>query len=286
MSLFNQRIVSFTLALLLIGFAGSASANALQDIQQRGTITIGVHTTHAPYGFIDAQGKNSGFGIDLARYVALKLLGSEDAVKFVPVTPANRIPYLRKGRVDVVIATLSETEKRRRVIDYTDDYYASGASVLTPKDADIHSWDDLKGKKVCGLQGAFYNTQFSKMGLHMVNFDNTSAAYQALKENRCAGFAFDVTQLVGKLRQSWWKEHYHMATPAILVTPMGMGARKGNDALRKALNKVILQMEASGYIYALETKWDIPHTKFVVEHMDKARQKLQSEQPKAVSDQS
>lgn len=274
MSIFSTRIVSILLVMLLTGFAAEAFANALDDIRDRGVISVGVHTAHAPYGFIDAQGKNVGLGIDLAHYVALKLLGSEDAVHFVPVLAANRIPYLQQGRIDVIIATLSDTPKRRKVIDYTRDYYASGATVLAAKSADIHTWKDLKDKKVCGLQGAFYNTHFSEMGLHMLNFANTTDAYQALKEHRCIGFAFDVTQIVGRLQQPWWRAHYHMATPPILVTPMGMGVRKGDDALREALNKIILQMETSGYIYALETKWDIPHTRFVITHMQKAQREL------------
>lgn len=274
MPMLSKRIITVLLVMLLAGFAVEASANALDEIRDRGFISIGVHTTHAPYGFIDAQGDNAGFGVDLAHYVALKLLGSADAVHFVPVLAANRIPYLQQGRVDVIIATLSETPKRRKVIDYTRDYYASGATVLAAKSSDIHTWKDLKGKQVCGLQGAFYNTHFSKMGLHMLNFANTPDAYQALRDHRCIGFAFDVTQIVGKLQQPWWRAHYHMATPPILITPMGMGVRKGNDALREALNKIILHMEASVYIYALEAKWDIPHTRFVITHMQKARREL------------
>ncbi len=279
----SQHITALLFVLLLTAFAVQASANTLDDIRDRGTISVGVHTTHAPYGFIDAQGNNAGFGIDLARYVALKLLGSEDAVDFVPVLAANRIPYLKQGRIDVIIATLSETEKRKKVIDYTRAYYASGASVLTAKDAPIHDWKDLKGKKVCGLQGAFYNTHFSEMGLNMINFATTPEAYKALEDHRCIGFAFDVTQLVGKLREPKWQEHYHMATPPILVTPMGIGVRKGDDALRKALDRIILQMEASGFIYALEAKWDIPHTRFVIEHWQKARHELGMSPEPAVS---
>lgn len=284
MSMLVRRNLFMLLALLLAGFAVAASANELDAIRDRGTISMGVHTSHAPYGFIDAQGRNTGLGIDLAHYIALKLLGSEDAVQFVPVSPANRIPYLRQGRVDVVIATLSETPKRRKVIDYTRDYYASGATALAAKDSGIDAWTDLKGKKVCGLQGAFYNTEFSKMGLDMVNFANTVGAYKALKAHRCIAFAFDVSQIVGKLRQPWWRAHYHMATPSILVTPMGMGIRKGNEALRHALNKIILQMEASGYIYALQTKWDIPHTQFVIKHMQDARKKLGTSKQISASD--
>jgi polar amino acid transport system substrate-binding protein len=274
MSILTKRVLLISLALLILAFTVVASANALNDIRKRGSISIGIHASHVPFGFIDSQGKNAGLEIDISHYVALKLLGSSSAIRFVPVTPTNRIPYIKRGNVDAVIATFSNTAKRRKVIDFTNNYYASGATLLAAKNSGIHAWKDVKGKKVCGVQGSYYNTHFSKMGLDMVNFPDTVEAYKALKGHRCIGIAFDSAQIVGKLKQSWWHKHYHMATSTIMIVPMGMGVRKGNDALRQALNKIILQMEASGYIYALQTKWGIPHTRFVIKHMLEARKKL------------
>jgi polar amino acid transport system substrate-binding protein len=251
----------------------AAYANTLDDIKSRGKIIIGVKADYPPFGSVNAQGKNAGFGIDIAHYVALKLLGSEEAVKLVPVVASNRIQFLRQGRIDLMIATTSITKKRAKVINFSHPYYSSGTSVMARKDSGIQSWDDLKGKKVCGIQGSFYNTQLSKMGLHLVNFPGTAEVTNALKSHRCIGFAYDDASLAGFLRKPQFK-NYTLVTKTILQTPWGMGIRKGDNALLKAVNNIILHMEASGYIYALQTKWGIPHSKAVVQQMQKARQKL------------
>lgn len=273
MSKLTKFILSLFAVWVSIGLVAAAYANTLDDIKDRGKIIIGVKADYPPFGFVNAQGNNVGLGIDIAHYMALKLLGSEDAVQLVPVVASNRIQYLRQGRIDLMIATASITEKRAKVIDFSRGYYASGTTVMAAKDAGIKSWDDLKGKKVCGIQGSFYNTQLSKMGLDLVNFPGTAEVTNALKAHRCIGFAYDNASLAGFLQKPEFS-NYTIVTKPILQTPWGMGVRKGEGDLLKAVNNVILKMEASGYIYALETKWNIPHTAFVVQQMQEARKKL------------
>ncbi len=273
MSRLTKLAFSLLAVVVGVGLMAAAYANTLDDIKSRGKVVIGVKADYPPFGFIDAQGKNAGLGVDIARYVALKLLGSEDAVELVPVVASNRIQYLRQGRIDLMIATVSITDKRKKVINFSRGYYASGTTAMAAKDAGIKSWDDLKGKKVCGIQGSFYNTKLTKMGLDLVNFPGTAEVTNALKAHRCIAFAYDNASLLGFLRKPDFS-NYAIVTKPILVTPFGIGVRKGDDALLKAVNDIILKMEASAYVYALEAKWNIPHIDFVAEHMQKARQKL------------
>lgn len=259
-------------ASLAVGVFTAAQADTLSDIKSRGKLIVGVKADYKPFGYVDANGKNVGLEIDIAHYLALKLLGSPDDLQLVPVTASNRIEYLRQGRIDLTLATMSDTKKRQQVIDFSRDYYASGTALMTRKQANIHSWADAKGKKVCGIQGSFYNTELSKRGIQMVNYPSTSEVYKALKDHRCIGFAYDDSALVGKLLDPAWGKTWHIATPAILETPWGIGIRKGEDALKKQVDGIVKQMESSGYIYALQTKWGIPHTDYVKKAMQDAQQ--------------
>ena len=244
-----------------------------EKIKENDKIVIGVKTDYAPFGFIDENGQNAGLEIDIARNLTKELLGSEEKVEFVPVVAANRIEFLQQGKVDLVIATMTDTEERREVIDFSENYYSAGTGLLTKKDSGIASWDDLKGKKVCGIQGSFYNKDLTERDIEMVNFPGTAEAYKALQEGRCIGFAYDDSALVGKLLEPEWSQDWHQPLNPILEQPWGMGIRKDDEAFLEAVNDEIIQMEAEGFIVEGEKKWKIPATKYAEERMKQAEEK-------------
>lgn len=248
--------------------------STLGEIKAKDKIVIGVKTDYAPFGFIDKDGKNAGLEIDIARKLTEEILDSEDKVEFVPVVAANRIEFLKQGKVDLVIATMTDTPERRQEIDFSENYYSAGTGLLTKKDNDIKTWEDLKGKKVCGVQGAFYNKDLTEMGIEMVNFPGTAEAYKAVKDGRCVGFAYDDSALAGKLQESEWSKDWHQPLEAILEEPWGMGVKKGKKELLTAVNDAILKMEAEGFIVEGEKKWKIPPTKYAKERMQKAKEKV------------
>jgi len=254
-----------------LGLAVNGWAGALDDIKKRGKIIIGVKADYVPYGFTDPSGKVTGLEIDKARYIALRLTGSENNLELVPVVAANRIEFLRQGRIDLILATMSDTAERREVIDFSVNHYSSGTNLLTRKDSGIKSWDDVKGKhKVCGIQGAFYNKPLTDMGVSMVNFAGTADVYKALQDGRCQAFAYDDSAIIGKLQDPAWTKDYHMPAETILATPWGMGIRKGDTEFKKAIDAIVMEWHRSGFILALETKWGISNTGWARQAHEKA----------------
>ncbi|MFP5480273.1 MAG: transporter substrate-binding domain-containing protein [Alphaproteobacteria bacterium] len=155
------------LAALLTG--GLAAADTLEDIKSAGKIVVGVKQDYRPWGYLDASGKIVGFEIDLAQDVATRLgVGLE----LVPVVASNRMEFLQQGKIDLIIATLGDTEERLKVIGMIEpNHYASGANVLAAKAAGIASWQDLSGKDICALQGSYYNKKVQQdYGANLVAF--------------------------------------------------------------------------------------------------------------------
>ena len=109
--------------------------------------------------------------------------GSGVKLELVPVVASNRMQFLQQGKIDLMIATMSDTPERRKIVDIVDpNYYGSGTNVLAPKTAKLTDWDQLKGKKVCLIQGAFYNKELQeKYGVEGVAFPGTAEAYAALQ---------------------------------------------------------------------------------------------------------
>ena len=133
------------LACLVVGAARPAAADGLDDIKAKGEISFGVKAEYKPFGFRDASGEIKGFEIDIATAIA-KALGVKP--KFEPVQDATRLPFITQGRVDVVIATMNDTPERRRTVGIIEPfYYASGASVLAPKSANLKTWEELQGQE-------------------------------------------------------------------------------------------------------------------------------------------
>src|SRR5258706_7070122 len=121
---------TLVLGMLVPGLAG---ADAMQDIKAKGTLVVGTKADYRPFGFLDPSGKIVGFELDLAADIA-KRLGVK--LELVPVVAANRIQFLQQGKIDLMIATMSDTPERRKIVDIVDpDYYASGTNVMAKKSA-------------------------------------------------------------------------------------------------------------------------------------------------------
>ena len=185
--MFN-RYFSIAAAGVVLGMlsATAATADALDDIKKKGVLVVGTKADYRPFGFLDPSGKIVGFEPDLAADVA-KRLGVK--LELVPVVASNRIQFLQQGKIDMMIATTSDTPDRRKIVDFIDpNYYGSGTNVLAPKSAALKNWEGLRGKKVCLIQGAFYNKELQeKYGVDGVAFPGTAEAYAALKNGNCVG---------------------------------------------------------------------------------------------------
>src|SRR5437588_8531650 len=135
--------------------AAPAAAQTLEKIKQRGVLIVGSKVDYKPFGFRDPSGAIVGFEPDIAKLVADKL-GVK--LEIEPVVSSNRMQFLQQGKIDLMIATMNDTAERRKTVGIIEpDYYASGVNVLANRKAAFKTWEQLKGQKICGIQGAWYN---------------------------------------------------------------------------------------------------------------------------------
>ncbi len=261
-----RKIVLSTVAMCAVLAAQNAVADTLATIKERDKLVVGVKNDYAPYGYLNEKGEIVGFEIELAKYVAKELLGSEDKIELVPVVAANRIEFLSAGRVDLVFATLGISPERDRVIDFTTQYVsAGGPSVMMANEAKIDSWDLFKGQPVCGIQGSYFNKKMTEeFGMKLVAFKNPPEAYRALKDNRCIGFVFDDITLRMKLREADWAG-YKIAVQPYEFAPMGGGIREGDVAFKEVVDKAIHKAEAEGKLIEWEKEFNMPASDYIAE---------------------
>ncbi len=255
-------------SLALSGMAvTTASADVLDTIKERGKLIVGVKADYKPYGYLDSSGAVIGIEPDLAKDVADRL-GVE--VEFVPVVSSNRMQFLEQGKIDLMIATMTDKPDRRKVVNIVDpNYYSSGTNILSLKSLGLKEWDDLSGKPVCGIQGAFYNKATSEnYGAEIVAFKGTAEAYAALQAGNCAAFVYDDSAIVAKAAEAEWSD-YEMPLQTIDDAPWGLAVQLGEDGFKELMSEMITEWHASGRILELETKWGVANTPFAQAMHDK-----------------
>ena len=122
-------------ALLLTPVGGRVAwADALEQVMESKKLRVAVPQDFPPYGFVGTDLKPQGYDIDMAQLIAAKL-GVK--VELVPVTSANRIPYLQTKKADLVISTLGKNPEREKVIDFTAAYSPFFHGVFAPAEVAV-----------------------------------------------------------------------------------------------------------------------------------------------------
>lgn len=266
--MFNAIRKTLVLAVTALAVTVAAHAeDALDRIKQSGKFAVGIKVDYRPFGYRNEKGEMLGLEHDLVADIASRLsakLGKKIEVEKVVVTAQNRMQFLQQGRIDFMMATMNDTPERRKILDIIDpNYYASGVNLLTRKSNNIKRWEDLKGKTVCTLQGAWYNKTLSeKYEFVPQAYAGVAEASQASFDNRCVGFLDDDAHGGSLLLGDDWKG-FEMPLQTQAEAPWGMAIAFGSPGLKEVLAQAANDWHSKGTIVELEKKWGIQPTKWV-----------------------
>lgn len=267
--MFHRLGLVLTALAALTAFTSLATeAGTLDDIKKKGVLVVGVKTDYPPWGGRDASGNAVGMEADMAADVA-KRLGVK--LELVPVVSSNRMQFLQQGKIDLMIATMSVNEERKKVVGIVEPlYYASGVAMLANKSVGIKSVADLKGKPVCAVQGAFYNREIQEKytGTELVAFKAVTENEQALSDKRCVAFVYDDVILVFKKNSEAdkWKDFDLVAIPEIPALPWGLAVKieELNEPWGKYMSDTVKDWLKTGFLLQLEKKWVGSNTDWLV----------------------
>ena len=150
------RLATAALLAMTLPASPFSHANGLNDVKARGKLIVGVKKDVPLWGYQDPRsGVISGMEVDLAQSLADRI-GVK--LEVVGLRSVERIDAIQSGRVDVLIATLSDTpERREQLTAVMPHYYSSGVNLLARKEENFREWMQLKNRKICGRRGSFYN---------------------------------------------------------------------------------------------------------------------------------
>lgn len=184
--------------------AQADNKSSIEEIKKRGTIKIGIFSDKPPFGYVDANGKNQGYDVYIAKRFAKDLLGDESKIEFVLLEPANRVEYLQTNKVDIILANFTVTDERKQKVDFANPYMKVALGVVSPEGEAITSVDQLKGKKLIVTKGTTAETYFTKNhpDVELLKFDQITQSFEALKDKRGAAYANDNTLLFAWARSN------------------------------------------------------------------------------------
>ena len=264
----NLFILGTSLALASPSLCAGENDRLIKVLEQ-GKLVVGVKVDYKPWGFRDVSGQIVGMEPDMAQDVADALAV---ALELVPVTSENRMRLLQQGKIDLIIATMSDVAKRRKVVGIVDpNYYSSGTNVMSPKKLRLKTWQSLKGRPVCGVHGAFYNRLIEeRYSARVIPFATVDEVLQTLRDGRCIAFVFDSALLIRHLASGDYDD-YEMPfrsedeTPWVVAVPLA----ELDNVWGRFMSGMLYWWHTSGRLIELEEKWGIPPTDYLEEQKRK-----------------
>ncbi|POD81800.1 ABC transporter glutamine-binding protein GlnH [Lactiplantibacillus plantarum subsp. plantarum] len=240
---------------------GSRQSLAKQDVltndKASKTITWGVKADTKLFGLMDVKDNQiKGVDADIATALTKRVLGKNATAKFVQVTSQTRIPLLKNGNIDAIIATMTITPEREKQVDFTNSYFDAGQSLLVKKGSAIKSVKDLNksGTKVLGVTGAnsVENIKKAAPKAKVLELSDYAQAMTALKSGQGVALTTDNGILYGMASQN---PGYEVVGGTFTKEPYGIAVNKGQEPLKKALNKALKEIEADGTYNRILKKW-------------------------------
>jgi glutamate transport system substrate-binding protein len=236
--------------------------STLGRIQERGEITIGVKYDVPPFGFLNPQTDEvEGFDVDLGRFIAEEL-GVEP--RFVEAISDNRIPFLERGTVDLILSTMTINAERDMEIDFSEPYYIAQGRILVPQGSDIMGLEDLAGNSVCTALGSTYEETIREEApdaeLRLV--DTYSECLELLQNESIDAISTDDVILTGMIIQD---DTLEMVGDPLTTEPYGVGIKDGDRQLKQFVDQVLMQVEEDG-------RWVETYQKWVGRHIDREEQ--------------
>ncbi|WP_002204462.1 transporter substrate-binding domain-containing protein [Bacillus cereus] len=263
--LFTLIVFSCLFVLIVVGCGGkkdeaketnTKQGGVVEQIKKRGKLVVGVKNDTNLFGLKNpSTGQVEGFDIDIAKALAKKILGDEKKLELKEVTSKTRIPMLKNGDIDAIIATMTITEERKKEVDFSDVYFKAGQSLLVKKGSNIKNIDDVKqGVKALAVKGSTSTNNIRQKSPEatVLEFENYSEAFTALKAGKGDVLTTDNAILYGMAKQD---ANYEVVGKIFTDEPYGIAVQKGADDLTKEINNLLKDMKTSGEYDKLYEKW-------------------------------
>ena len=243
-------------AAIMTGCSGKeSSSEAGGDSQEQEVLTVAMELAYPPFETKDEQGNPSGVSVDFMKDFG-EYIGKE--IRIENISFDGLIPSLQTGKADMVMSSMTITEERKETVDFSEPYANALLAVLTNKDSQITSVDDLnqEGKKVAvktGSTGYLYAQKHLKSA-EIIALQDESACVMEVSQGKADGFIYDQLTIYRN-----WQNNLDTTNAVFIpfqdVEPWGIAVKKGNTELLDQLNEFIETYREDGGFEELTEKY-------------------------------
>jgi len=235
--------------------SGSSSAKGVIDkASSSKKLVIGVKADQPGLG-LQTGGTYTGFDIEIAKIVAKGLGVDPSGIQWKTTVSANREPFIQQGQVDLVVATYTINDDRKKVVNFAGPYYVAGQDLLVPANSTITGPEALAGKKVCSVTGSTpakrIQTDYKQAKLQQ--FDSYSKCVQALAGGQVDAVTTDDIILAGYAAQPQYAGKFKVVGKKFSDEPYGIGLKKSDTAGCNKINDILKTSATDG---SYKAAWD------------------------------
>lgn len=231
----------------------------LKEIKEEKSFVVGINENSNPFGYIDEKTKEiKGFDADLIREISKLIFNNEKIIRFEYVTPSNRIMKLNSKEIDIIISTMTITQERLNIVDFSNPYFMTGQALLVKRKSPIRTGKDLNYKKIGIVLGttAAANIKFIAAHSKIVGFKNYEDAFKELSKGNIDAISTDDVILQGIINKY---KGYRMLPDRYSTEFYGIALRKDleSQSLKKEINEALASLEKSGKLAKLEKRYNV-----------------------------
>lgn len=236
------------------GAGNDAPVEAPEDIVGDGNLSVCVDASYPPAEFFEDDGvTHTGFDIDMAKGIAERF-GVE--AQFVNTKFDAIIPALQGKKCDVIISALTNNEERREEIDFVNYVDVGGTFLVEPGNPQsIHGIEDLCGKNVAMIIGENWKPfleeqdaackEKGEAGVRISEYNTSSDELRQLRLGRVDAIVTNTLNGAWLVQET--EGQVELADGATFTeNPMGIGVRKGEEELQRALTEGVQDLYDSG----------------------------------------
>jgi glutamate/aspartate transport system substrate-binding protein len=244
--------------------ADTDAAGTLGKIAATHTITLGVRTDARPFAYTLPDGLQAGYAVDLCKALVDDVktaLGATDiAIKYVPVTPENRVEKVVSGAADIECGSTTRTQQRLLRVAFSPIFYVSGTKLIVRRGSTIQSYRDLDGKTVAVTAGTTNEIAMHELADRMLirmkflTSPDHEQSFAALQDGRADAFATDDILLAG-LTGTPGGSNFVIVGDYLSYEPYGLMFRRDDPAFAAVIDSGFRRLAASSQLVDMYDRW-------------------------------
>jgi polar amino acid transport system substrate-binding protein/glutamate/aspartate transport system substrate-binding protein len=261
------------IALLTLAMAGCAGTSGragegatLGKIRASKTIVLGHREAAVPFSFLNTEGKPAGYSVDLCQRIAVsiqKQLGMAGlSIQWVQVGPPDAsMGAVAEGKIDIECGVTTNTLTRQERVDFSNNIFVDGASLLVRADSPINSKADLNSRRIGVIPGTTtekaIRESIEREGLktQIIPLKDHINALEAIDAGTIDAYAADRVVLIGLALNSKDPSRLRIPDEYLSFEPYALVVRRNDADFRLAVNRELARLYRSGDIQRIYNQW-------------------------------